>query len=150
MQWDIRNIEYLRLMGVWWFWWKQYYPFSLYFTTNIHHIYPTFSHDSIIFDSSWPFLQNTPLENLDKKHFAKTRRSSGQNGNGDVPSQEQEDIKELALVEAKMKKLCELLGEVSLYIHSCSSVGQKLKLWYSIQYCSFIVLHISNIFFKSY
>lgn len=56
--------------------------------------------------------KNTPLENLDKKHFAKTRRSSGQNGNGDVPSQEQEDIKELALVEAKMKKLCELLGEI--------------------------------------
>jgi len=57
-------------------------------------------------------LQNTPLEKLDRKHFAKPSRGSEQNGN--VPTQKEEDIKDLALMEAKMKRLCELLNEVRL------------------------------------
>ncbi|XP_021764140.1 splicing factor SF3a60 homolog [Chenopodium quinoa] len=56
--------------------------------------------------------KNTPLEKLDKKHFAKPQRGSKQNGNGDLQFQKQDDIKELALVEAKMVKLCELLEEI--------------------------------------
>ncbi|KNA09357.1 hypothetical protein SOVF_154360 [Spinacia oleracea] len=56
--------------------------------------------------------KNTPLEKLDRKHFAKLPCGSNQNGNGDVQFHKQEDIKELALVEAKMKKLCELLEEI--------------------------------------
>lgn len=53
--------------------------------------------------------KNTPLEKLDRKHFVKPPRGSEQNGN--VPTQGQEDLKELALMEAKMKRLCELLSE---------------------------------------
>lgn len=62
---------------------------------------------------SFPYLQNTPLEKLDKKHFAKPPRGLEQNGNGNEQFQKQ-DVKELALVEAKIKKLSELLEEVSL------------------------------------
>lgn len=53
--------------------------------------------------------KHTPLEMLDRKHFAKPLRGSEQNGN--VPVQK-EDLKELALMEAKMKRLCELLNEI--------------------------------------
>lgn len=52
--------------------------------------------------------KNTPLEMLDRKHFAKPLHGSEQNGN--MPTQK-EDLKELALMEAKMKRLCELLNE---------------------------------------
>ncbi|KAL2921870.1 Splicing factor SF3a60-like protein, partial [Bienertia sinuspersici] len=55
---------------------------------------------------------NTPLEKLNKKHFSKAPRGSDQSSNGDVPFQKQEDIKEVALVEAQLKKLCELLEEI--------------------------------------
>ncbi|XP_074291696.1 splicing factor SF3a60 homolog isoform X1 [Silene latifolia] len=55
--------------------------------------------------------KNTPLEKLDKKHFAKSLRAPEQNGNADVPSRKQEDVKELALMEVKIRKLCELLQE---------------------------------------
>ncbi|KAJ8435174.1 hypothetical protein Cgig2_028360 [Carnegiea gigantea] len=51
--------------------------------------------------------KNTPVEMLDRKHFAKPLRGSEQNGN--MPTQK--DLKELALMEAKMKRLCELLNE---------------------------------------
>lgn len=56
--------------------------------------------------------KNTPLEKLDRKHFAKGSRGSDQNSNGDLSFQKQDDIKEVALVEAKMRKLCELLEEI--------------------------------------
>ncbi|KAK9665278.1 hypothetical protein RND81_14G102100 [Saponaria officinalis] len=55
--------------------------------------------------------KNTPLEKLDKKHFAKSSRGLDQNGDVNGPSRKQEDGKELALVEAKLRKLCELLQE---------------------------------------
>lgn len=57
-------------------------------------------------------MQNTPLEKLDKKHFAKGVRGLEKNGVAAVP-QEYENSKEIALMEAKMKKLCDLLEEVS-------------------------------------
>lgn len=53
------------------------------------------------------FFQHTPLEKLDKKHFAKGTRNSDQNGI------EQNSLKEeIALLEVKMRRLCELLKEV--------------------------------------
>lgn len=52
--------------------------------------------------------KNTPLEKLDRKHFIKPLRGSEQNGN--MLAQKQ-DVKEVALIEAKMKRLCELLDE---------------------------------------
>lgn len=58
-------------------------------------------------------LQHTPLEKLDRKHFAKGPRGSEKNGATAVPLDE--NSKEIALIEAKMKKLCDLLLEVSTY-----------------------------------
>lgn len=57
-------------------------------------------------------LQHTPLEKLDRKHFARGSHGPEQNG-GAVAIQPSEDAKEIALMEAKMKKLCDLLHEVS-------------------------------------
>ncbi|KAF3334980.1 Splicing factor 3A subunit 3 [Carex littledalei] len=52
-------------------------------------------------------LKHTPLEKLDKKHFAKGTRNSDQNGT------EQNSFKEeIALLEVKLRRLCELLKEV--------------------------------------
>ncbi|GAB4858456.1 hypothetical protein Ancab_009930 [Ancistrocladus abbreviatus] len=63
--------------------------------------------------------KNTPLEKLDKKHFAKPPRVAEQNG--DVAAPYQENVKEISLMEAKMKRPCELLNEVSLfYLFGCS------------------------------
>ena len=53
-------------------------------------------------------MQYTPLEQLDRKHFAKGSRGSEQNG----VAEETNSKKEIALVEAKMQRLCELLKEV--------------------------------------
>lgn len=55
--------------------------------------------------------QDTPLEKLDKKHFVKGSHGSVQNGAASTP-QETNDRKEIALMEAKMEKLCDLLHEV--------------------------------------
>ncbi len=60
-----------------------------------------------------PIVQNTPLEKLDKKHFAKGSRVSQQNGAA-AAVQQDDNSKEIALMEAKMIKLCDLLDEVSL------------------------------------
>ena len=57
-------------------------------------------------------MQYTPLEKLDKKHFAKGARGLEKNGVAAVPQQD-ENSKEIALMEAKMKRLCDLLEEVS-------------------------------------
>ncbi|KAK7410706.1 hypothetical protein VNO78_01709 [Psophocarpus tetragonolobus] len=54
--------------------------------------------------------KHTPLEKLDRKHFAKGARGVEKNGVAAVP-QEDGDSKEIALMEAKMKKLCDLLEE---------------------------------------
>lgn len=54
--------------------------------------------------------KHTPLEKLDKKHFAKGARRPQQNGVVATPRQG-EDSKEIALMEAKLEKLCELLSE---------------------------------------
>lgn len=59
------------------------------------------------------FMQDTPLENLDKKHFAKGARLSKEN-RATAALELDQNSKEIALIEAKMKKLCELLDEVSL------------------------------------
>ncbi|KAG8381154.1 hypothetical protein BUALT_Bualt06G0092900 [Buddleja alternifolia] len=56
--------------------------------------------------------KHTPLEKLDRKHFVKGSRVPAQNGNG-VAQKPSEDAKEIALIEAKMKKLCELLHEAT-------------------------------------
>ncbi|MCL7027487.1 hypothetical protein MKW94_001726, partial [Papaver nudicaule] len=53
--------------------------------------------------------KHTPVEQLDKKHFVKGSRNVAQNGTG-VASQEKE-LKEIALKESKMKRLCEMLNE---------------------------------------
>ncbi|GER46705.1 splicing factor 3a [Striga asiatica] len=54
--------------------------------------------------------KHTPLEKLDKKHFAKGSNGPKKNG-GAVAPQPSEDAKEIALMEAKMKKICDLLHE---------------------------------------
>ncbi|KAG5408113.1 hypothetical protein IGI04_004432 [Brassica rapa subsp. trilocularis] len=52
--------------------------------------------------------KDTPLEKLDKKHFAKPIVKQ----NGDAKStQEPDNAKQIALTEAKVKKLCSLLDE---------------------------------------
>ncbi|CAN6709374.1 unnamed protein product [Malus baccata var. baccata] len=54
--------------------------------------------------------KDTPLEKLDKKHFAKGSRGAEQNGAAAAP-QQVDNLKEIALLEAKTKKLCDLLSE---------------------------------------
>lgn len=52
----------------------------------------------------------TPLEQLDRKHFAKGNRGSDQNGTPTAP-RSSEDAKEVALIEVKVEKICDLLDE---------------------------------------
>lgn len=59
-------------------------------------------------------MQHTPLEKLDRKHFAKGACGVEKNGVAAVP-QEDGNSKEIALMEAKMTKLCHLLEEVSTF-----------------------------------
>ncbi|ESR35433.1 splicing factor SF3a60-like [Citrus sinensis] len=54
--------------------------------------------------------KHTPLDKLDKKHFAKGARGKEQNGVAPA-TQEVGNLKDIALMEAKMKKLCDLLSE---------------------------------------
>uniref|UniRef100_A0A7N0U659 Matrin-type domain-containing protein n=1 Tax=Kalanchoe fedtschenkoi TaxID=63787 RepID=A0A7N0U659_KALFE len=54
--------------------------------------------------------KDTPLEKLDKKHFAKGVRVTELNGATKAPSQV-ENSKEIAIMEAKIEKLCDLLHE---------------------------------------
>lgn len=58
-------------------------------------------------------LQHTPLEKLDKKHFAKGARRPEQNGVVSAAHQV-DDSKEITLMEAKIEKLLEILSEVNL------------------------------------
>ncbi|KAJ6832668.1 splicing factor SF3a60-like protein [Iris pallida] len=72
-------------------------------------------------------LKSTPLDQLDKKHFAKGSRSSQQNGRtGD--SQQLNNKMEVALLEAKMQRMCELLGET--IIQTKENVEKKQALTY--------------------
>lgn len=57
--------------------------------------------------------QDTSLENLDKKHFAKGVRVTEQYGVAKASSQV-DNSKEIALMEAKIEKLCDLLHEVHI------------------------------------
>ncbi|MBA0618640.1 hypothetical protein Godav_027953, partial [Gossypium davidsonii] len=54
--------------------------------------------------------KHTPLEKLDKKHFAKGSHGPQQNGSTAV-SQDINSLKHIALMEAKMKKLSDLLSK---------------------------------------
>ncbi|PPD92611.1 hypothetical protein GOBAR_DD10446 [Gossypium barbadense] len=54
--------------------------------------------------------EHTPLEKLDKKHFAKGSHGPRQNGSTAV-SQDINSLKHIALMEAKMKKLSDLLSK---------------------------------------
>ncbi|XP_039116531.1 splicing factor SF3a60 homolog [Dioscorea cayenensis subsp. rotundata] len=54
--------------------------------------------------------KHTPLELLDKKHFAKGSRGSEKNG-VNLNSQQIDSNKDIALMEAKMQRLCEILQE---------------------------------------
>lgn len=54
--------------------------------------------------------KHTPLEKLDKKHFAKGTRSAGQNGSI-ATGQDFESLKDVAFMETKVKKLCDLLSK---------------------------------------
>ncbi|CAN4085745.1 unnamed protein product [Withania somnifera] len=53
--------------------------------------------------------KSTPLEKLDRKHFSKGSRKPEQNGVAAAP--QVGDVKEIALVEAKIRRLCDLLDE---------------------------------------
>ncbi|XP_044467412.1 splicing factor SF3a60 homolog isoform X2 [Mangifera indica] len=54
--------------------------------------------------------KHTPLEKLDKKHFAKGLHGPEKNGVA-PPPQEVSNLKDIALMEAKVQKLCDLLEE---------------------------------------
>ncbi|KAF8379700.1 hypothetical protein HHK36_029144 [Tetracentron sinense] len=76
-------------------------------------------------DSSEP--KDTPLEQLDRKHFVKGSRSSEQNGST-TASQQVDNPKDIALIEAKIKKLCELLDET--IVRTKENIEKKQALTY--------------------
>jgi splicing factor 3A subunit 3 len=71
--------------------------------------------------------KSTPLEKLDKKHFAKGSRVPQQNGGVAAPRQTL-DPKEIALMEAKLVKLCGLLEEA--IVRTKDNVQKKQALTY--------------------
>ncbi|KAK1358527.1 Splicing factor 3A subunit 3 [Heracleum sosnowskyi] len=71
--------------------------------------------------------KDTPLGKLDKKHFVKGSRGSEQNGVASTP-QQTNDWKEIALMEAKMEKLCDLLHET--IVRTKENVEKKQALTY--------------------
>ena len=72
-------------------------------------------------------MQHTPLEKLDKKHFVKGSCRPEQNGSTAVP-QDINSLKHVALMETKIKKLCDLLSKVSwLLTLSLPYLIKKLK-----------------------
>ncbi|KAK1302527.1 hypothetical protein QJS10_CPB12g01097 [Acorus calamus] len=68
--------------------------------------------------------KDTPLEQLDKKHFAKGSRSSGNNN----AEQLNDSAKEVALMEFKIQKMCELLEET--IVQTKENVEKKQALTY--------------------
>lgn len=71
--------------------------------------------------------KHIPLEKLDRKHFAKSLRGPEHNGGGMVV-QTWEEAKEIALMETKMKKLCDLLDET--IVRTKENVEKKHALTY--------------------
>lgn len=71
--------------------------------------------------------KHTPLEKLDRKLFAKGSRGPQQNGNAVTP-QPSTDAKEIALIEAKVKRLCDLLQEI--IVRTKENVEKKQALTY--------------------
>ncbi|KAK2390684.1 splicing factor SF3a60 protein [Trifolium repens] len=70
--------------------------------------------------------KHTPLEKLDKKHFAKGTR--GLEKNGVVSTPQEGNLKEIALMEAKLYKLCDLLDEA--IVRTKDNVVKKQALTY--------------------
>ncbi|CAA2998735.1 splicing factor SF3a60 homolog [Olea europaea subsp. europaea] len=71
--------------------------------------------------------KHTPLEKLDRKHFAKGSRGPQQNGNS-VTILPSADAKEIALIESKVKRLCDLLQETM--VRTKENVEKKQALTY--------------------
>ncbi|NP_001136895.1 Splicing factor SF3a60 homolog-like [Zea mays] len=74
-------------------------------------------------------LKVTPLEQLDRKHFAKvphTKDGSNTAPNGNAFKEDMK--KEIALMEVKMKRLCELLDEA--FVRTKENAEKKLTLTY--------------------
>ncbi|EEF48955.1 splicing factor 3a, putative [Ricinus communis] len=71
--------------------------------------------------------KHTPLENLDKKHFLRGSRGTEQNG-GAAASREAENSKEIALTEAKITRLCDLLDET--IVRTKENIVKKQALTY--------------------
>lgn len=71
--------------------------------------------------------KHTPIEKLDKKHFARAPQGSEQNVVGPA-RQGGENAKDIALMEAKIKKLCDLLHEIIL--RTKENVEKKQALTY--------------------
>ncbi|KAB5531636.1 hypothetical protein DKX38_018306 [Salix brachista] len=72
-------------------------------------------------------IYDTSFEKLDKKHFVKGSRGSVPNG-GAATSKEVDNSKEIALMEAKINKLCDLLDEINA--HTKENVVKKQALTY--------------------
>ncbi|TVU35501.1 hypothetical protein EJB05_17394 [Eragrostis curvula] len=74
-------------------------------------------------------LKDTPLEQLDRKHFAKVARPSTVSSESSNGNSFKDDVKkEIALLEVKMKRLCELLDEV--IVRTKENAEKKLTLTY--------------------
>lgn len=73
-------------------------------------------------------LKHTPLEQLDRKHFAKGSRSSVSNATSNGNNFKDDLKKEIALMEVKMRRLCELLDEV--IARTKENAEKKLTLTY--------------------
>ncbi|KAJ9545687.1 hypothetical protein OSB04_025394 [Centaurea solstitialis] len=71
--------------------------------------------------------KHTPLEKLDKKHFAKGAQKPKQNGVV-AASHQNEDSQEIALMETKIEKLCEILSETIM--RTKENVEKKQALTY--------------------
>lgn len=71
--------------------------------------------------------KHTPLEMLDNKHFAKGSRGSEQNG-GALALKEVDNSKEIALMESKVTKLCDLLNET--IVRTKENIVKKQALTY--------------------
>jgi hypothetical protein len=88
--------------------------FSSFFGHSSFHLY--------LFFVYYYVLQNTPLERLDRKHFAKVPHTLNVSSESSNDNSFKDDLKETALLEVKMKRLCKLLDEVSsplLLVYIC-------------------------------
>ncbi|KZV17186.1 splicing factor 3A subunit 3 [Dorcoceras hygrometricum] len=72
-------------------------------------------------------MKHTPLDKLDRKHFAKGTLGPDRNG-GAVTLRPNEDAKEISLMESKLKKLCDLLHET--IVRTKENIEKKHALTY--------------------